>query len=254
MHKAQQYIDSFIYPGVRTNLSLLLNPISATKAFSLDVCIKSDGADYIYSAAISVGEAIRGLCNGLTSWATVKLYYATFYSLRAILAFDGTCIFYIGRKPYSLAALAGSVPKKNEGTTHKVVIKVFKNLNIEPRLLSQQIDLQCPLEWLMENRERANYKFSRFIEPMIPNCFEIILSKGIRRSLHEYLIDTSMMHAFDPDHAMVAYPLTTLRIACKRFVESGIGGLQFKEKSLLRSLFQDNSGPLSELIRLFDDL
>lgn len=253
MHKTQKYINS-IYPNAIKNKALLLKPINAASAGMLESCVKCDGKDYVYSSAVSVGEAIRGLCRGMTSWATVELYYAAFYSLRAILAFENVCIFYIGGTPYSLHSSAGSIPKKMKGTTHKAVFSTYKEFRAEPVLLSQQINLQCPLEWLMEKREDTNYKVSKFVEPEIPRHYCMALSSGIRRSINEYLTDNVMLYAFDPDHAMIAYPLKSLQIACDKLLKLGLPGYGDEEKVLLRSLFRDSNGPISELIRIFDGL
>jgi hypothetical protein len=56
--------------------------------------LEEDAKDYYFSGLLSFVEALRGPPCGLSSWATVKLYYSVFYTLRAILALNEVAIFY----------------------------------------------------------------------------------------------------------------------------------------------------------------
>jgi hypothetical protein len=209
--------------------------------------LKGDAVSYTYSATVSIGDAISGVRKELFTWTTVKLYYSTFYAFRALLALNGVCIFYIGRKPYCIEVKPGQTAKKRAGQTHKVVLDEFKNRNIEPSLLSQQIDLEDPLVWLISKREDANYKDAKFCEPNVPNHFKKIVDFGLRQAVKEYLLDTSSLYLFDPDHAILAYPLKTLQILYEQIVSPGNFNFRDEEVSYLCQLFSDQQGPIPEM-------
>jgi len=62
-------------------------------------------------------------------------------------------------------------------------------------------------------REDANYKTPKFPDPTVPAHFSSLDSIGVGRALHGYVDDQSMLYAFDPDHAAIAFPIECLRRA-----------------------------------------
>lgn len=247
MHQAQAYIRNNLLPGTPSVSLVESYTLNLSASNSLLNHLKSDAISYTYSATVSIGDAVLGARRKLFTWATVKLYYAAFYALRALLALNSVCIFYVGTKPYSMEVRPGQAATKRDGQTHKVVLNEFKNRNIEPFLLSQQIDLEDPLEWLMERREEANYKNARFCEPNIPPHFKKIVDFGLRQSLKEYILDNSGLYVFDPDHAILAYPLKTLQILYAKIVSPGGFTFRDDEVSYLCQLFSDQHGPIPEM-------
>jgi hypothetical protein len=259
-HHAQVYINTTLFPGNPASSHIENRSINQTEANALLRHLKNDAVSYIYSSIVSVGNAILSIRKELLTWATVKLYYATFYGVRSLLAINGVCIFYIKTSPtkttpFILTVQAGQIAKKGNGQTHKLVLSEFrKRNNIEPRLLSQYIGLQDPLEWLIERREEANYKTAKFLEPQVPRHFDKIIDHGLRRVIKEYLCDTSDLYMFDPDHAILAYPLRGIQIACKKLWMSGDFSLKSDEISYLCQLFNDQSGPIPEMHALLKNL
>jgi hypothetical protein len=248
-HQAQAYISTLI-PGT--------TPVSATKsrvltlreANSLLNYLRSDALSYIYSAIVSIGDATVSLRKELFTWATVKLYYATFYAFRASLALDSICIFYIGQKPYALEVNPGKAPARREGQTHKIVLEEFRKRQPEHFLLSQQIALKDPLDWLVDKREEANYRNARFCEPNVPKHFEKIINYGLRQSIKVYLRDSSDLYVFDPDHAILAYPLRSLQLVYKKMLTVPNFHLKDDEVKYLCQLFHDQNGPIPEMYHL----
>lgn len=237
-------------------LSQNITPVEITRhafdfatANTLSDCLKNDAANYLYSSAVSIADAINGLRRGLVSWATVKLYYSTFYSCKGILALHNIGVIYIGTKPYVVEAISGKIISKSSGTTHKIVLSEFKSRNFEHSLLSQDISLVQPLDWLIEKRESANYKNSRFSEPITPDHFKKILDIGLRKSINAYVVDPDT-YAFDPDHAILAYPIKTLKIAYSLLEKEGKSWSN-DEKKYISSLFKDESGPITEIYKMF---
>jgi hypothetical protein len=245
MHQSQKYISEELLPGTPSRSQIENYFLGLAEASKLVNFLGGDSIGYTYSATISIGDATLNIQKGLYTWATVKLYYSTFYAFRALLALNKICIFYVGRKPYALEVKAGKAPRKKDGPTHKVVLEEFRSWNSGHFLLSQQIGLSDPLEWLMEKREDANYKQAKFCEPEVPNHFKRIIDSGLRQSIQEYLSDTSGIYTFDPDHSMIAYPLKVLDFLYKEVYASGDFSLRKEDIIYLCNLFKDKKGPIS---------
>ena len=245
MHKAQTYIGT-LFTGTPPDAIVKAHVINRAEATQICSYLHNDALSYLYSATVTVGDAIRGIRQNLFTWATVKLYYATFYSCRALLALDDICIFYVGRKPFSIEARAGNSPRRKQGQTHKVVLDEFVSQRVVSQLISQPIGYDDPLDWLMAKRENANYRLAKFEEPNIPDHFQKIVTLGVRQALTAYLQDSSNIYLFDVDHAIVAYPITTLQHAYDRM--RTFDNLRFtdREMSYLCGLFRDNQGPIPE--------
>lgn len=183
--------------------------------------LEDDAGGLFYSAIITLADALKGISLGYFSWATVKLYYSSFYAVRSLLAANNVSLFYVGSKPYSLYLVSGSSPKREHGVTHKVVWSVLgRELSSSPLLGS--ISSVGAYEWLTHLREEANYKNARFPDPIIPSHFTQIDRMGIPGAVALYVRDTSLLYPFDPDHAAIAYPIECLRIAGNALRQSGI--------------------------------
>lgn len=148
-----------------------------------------------------------------------------------------------------LFAQAGSSPTKLDGTTHKVVLSRFSNINPHHFILSQDIDLINPFDWLMARREEANYKNARFWEPLAPAHFCKIESGGLRPHVKEYCGSDYTLYLFDKDHAMLAYPLHVIRVVVTLLKSNGIS-LSDEDIKQLKSYLCDKSGPIPELHNL----
>jgi len=258
-HQAQIYINNIIAQKP-AQYAIENHALNNTEASALLQRLSNDATSYIYSSIVSLADATLGINKGMFTWATVKLYYASFYAIRSLLASHGVCIFYIQTSPHKstlfvLDSKPGQLPKKGKGTTHKLVLETFKAHNIEPYILSQLIDLEEPLEWLMQKREEANYKIAKFSEPQVPKHFEKIIQYSLRRAIKDYLSDTSGLYLFDPDHAILSYPLRLIQIAYDKLLISNSLALTNEEIIYLRQLFCDKNGyPLPEIHQMFKNL
>lgn len=229
-------------------------PLNATQATTMQSALADDAQDYYYSACVSVVDALRGLHCGFYTWATVKLYYSVFYTLRAALAADKVCVFYIDEKtPFSISAAAGRMAVKGSGNTHEFVLALFTTENPGHKFVVQSIDLVPPLKWLVSKRIECNYRIPRFAEPEAPKYFQHVESKGVRRLVEAYLADTSDIYTFDKEHAMLALPLNALVELGKRV--KGIGGVRIStdELAMMTSECCDDAGPLSQMVALFEE-
>ncbi|WP_186132867.1 hypothetical protein [Burkholderia gladioli] len=225
--------------------------LNAAQAVALRHALNRDATDYVYSGVVSIGDAVQAIERALFTWATVKLYYAVFYMTRALLASHGTAIFYDGTKPYSWDSVAGAMAVKKDGPTHKVVLTSFKTVLPTSPLLSQPIGAEPALDWLMKRREEVNYATPRFSEPSAPAHFDLIARTGVRKSVSAYLRDDSFLYAFDPQHAILAFPIEALKMVLKPRPTGGVGiTLTENDRKYLAGLYIDKAGPIADAVNL----
>ncbi|MGA3309894.1 MAG: hypothetical protein ABSD08_14955 [Xanthobacteraceae bacterium] len=249
--EASLYASSLQLP-LRAAPVALRGPLTQLEAQILADKLANDSQKSIYSALISVADALRGLEQGFSTWPAVKLYYTTFYAIRALLALEDICLYYVSNKEYWIECIASSfparAPNRVRGSTHKFVFAVFEQRFPNSPLLSQTIDGEGPFDWLMLKREEANYISARFIEPQENQLFKFVRKHGIRRLCLEYLKDDSF--AFDPDHAILSYPMFLLRHIRDLGVRGRTCVLDEAEDEKYERYFADQFGPLQPLIDL----
>jgi hypothetical protein len=216
----------------------------------LSNALVEDARDAIYSGVLTVGEATHGLDRRLFTWATVKLYYSVFYLTRALLGINGVGLIYVNRTPHVWKAAAGERPDKQSGTTHAVALQAFQSFMPGSLLLSQTIGADDPFDWLMGKREAANYKAVRFSEPSAPAHFASVERHGVRRLLGDYIGDDRHLFAFDPDHAMLAFPIETMKLTLKALKNSTAAPLLIDDTTYLASQCFDRRGLIADFRRL----
>lgn len=255
MHHAALFVRTLYPTAVLKGPAAAPPPLSAANANTLSSYLAQDAISYAYSGAITLSESISSASRDYYTWSTVKAYYATFYFVRAILAFNGTGIFYDGKTPWNITSVAGQVPEKGKGTTHQFAMTLFRKKLASNWLLSQLIGLDDPLEWLQERREDANYKLARFVEPAIPAYFVKISTAGVRKSITLYLQTGNEFLAFDADHAILAYPLQAL-IHCvaaakhRAAITTAASPFSNADLKFLSSICKDKAGLIPEFPRL----
>ena len=246
MHHASALVGTLGNGG-----TFLDRPLSGAEAAQLEQLLRVDAANYLYSACVSIGDAVQAIDRALYSWATVKLYYSSFYILRSLLAFSGRALMYEGNKPRILTCLGGEVPAPIAAKgTHQAVISYFAKSFPRSPLLSQDIGTDRPFQWLMYRREEANYNNGRFIDPHCPEHFKAVVQAGVRRSTSEYVDDRTFLYAFDPSHAMLALPIEALKQAVSH---PNFDVATFRDpetQRFFRVLFADRSGSLSGILQL----
>jgi hypothetical protein len=251
MHKSQNYLLSSLYKGKPTKEYVTSQILSASQAGALEVLLREDAIDYLYSATVSLGDALGGISRELFTWATVKLYYSTFYAMRARLAVRGVGLFYVKAKPFSIFARPGQSARTEKGQTHKVVLDLFRRHNLDPFMLSQPIGTDDPLQWLMNLREEVNYKMARFTEPDVPQHFAKLCNLSLRQACSCYLEDATAMYVFDPDHAIVAFPLSLIERSCREFQRHGLSIRKKEDTAFFNKLISDKKGPLAHVLNIF---
>jgi len=208
-HESSHFLKSkhFLPIPTRTNFTL-----SSNDATSLSNALGKDSEGYLYNGLLSIGTGIQSILNNNYGWATVKFYYSVFYLARANLGVNDIGIVYDGSKPFSILSQSGEQLQKRKGTTHKLVLDQFRQNFSTHVMLGNQINGQCPLEWLMEQRELMNYRLAVMPDPNVPEQYEEIINsnKTIRQWLNIYLSDNTEVYAFNEEHACLAYPFKFL--------------------------------------------
>lgn len=247
MHHAQARIASMGSKG-----GFLDRPLTAGEAAQIEQLLRIDATNYLYSACVSIGEALQGIERSLFTWATVKLYYSAFYLLRSLLALSGRALAYNGTKPRTLSCRAGEVSISLGAVrgTHQTVIEYFTRSFPGSPLLSQEIVNEAPFKWLMLQREEANYSEARFGDPRCPTLFETIVRSGVRRTTAVYVSDKTYLYAFDPDHAILALPIEALKQVVAHPKLDIAANTDADSQRLLRTLFSDRSGPMRDFLEL----
>jgi hypothetical protein len=255
-HRASEYISKNITLGLVAR-DLAIRQLTSHEAGTLRLSLVEDARNYFVNAAYSIAGAVDALRKEMTTWPTVQLYYSVFYSLRGVLALHGYCAYYLGKRPFILEALVGKSFRKPSGgkqatTTHGCVLRGFKSAFPSHYLVSQQIGVEDPLEWITDRRVEANYVNARFWEPAWPEHFAELRRNSLRRLLGAYMQDRTGLYAFDPDHAMLAYPIEA--VACLRDELKGkaVLSLDHETKRSISRAFRDSAGAFPGAIQFFD--
>jgi hypothetical protein len=131
-----------------------------------------------------------------------------------------------------------------------VVLSLFGQVFAGDSLLSQPIGGEPALEWLVNRREDANYGQGRFADPRAPDHFLRVTQLGFRRALNAYLNEASSLYVFDPDHAMIAFPLAAL-LRARAELRSKNFQVEIESGRFLSGLGRDRSGRIVGLDKLF---
>lgn len=204
--------------------------LTKQEAELLKVSIKEDALDYFYNAALSFAEGIDSIYQRRYSWATVKLYYSVFYSLRASMAVNNVAILVnqgVLRLKLSEAETPYGTNNKKYKSTHKGTISHYIDLyNGADTLLTNKIDGLNVYEWLEELREITNYREVCFLDPQCINTwsvFEDALNLGkLTELLTKLQEDNNYVFCFLEDYASVAIPIKRLQQTIKDLVDNGL--------------------------------
>ena len=200
--------------------------ITKQQAEDLEVLLENEVASYYYKALLSYMESIPAIKNKLFSWATVRLYYSVFYSVKAFLACNNIAMLLAERRLFYIKAKEGETFKRcDDMTDHKGTIltlcKIFKNTEM---LLTNNIDGMDAYQWMMKKREEVNYRDMDFHDPNPPEFWEMINEEienlGIK-SVIEKLVNDNWLYCFQEEYAILAVPTKRLITTVKEIKKAG---------------------------------
>lgn len=208
--------------------------LDTPNAYQYSNVLKEDASDLFYKGMLSLKEGLTGFLQRNYSWAVVKLYYSTFYMIRADLAIrDYGLIRH--RSVYYLEANSGSMPltkgkkganRKRYSGDHKSTINYYEDLfSNSDILLSQNLEGLSSYEWLMKKRERINYQERTFNEPTCSdflNYIDIEIKSGRFNELLNEIINDNYVKTFQPEYAALAIPIKRAILTKKTFTDNSI--------------------------------
>lgn len=189
--------------------------ITKQQADDIGQLLEDEISSYYYKALLSYMESIPALNNKLFSWATVRLYYSVFYSIKAYLACNKIAILRAERKLFYIKAKENESFRRCDDTTdHKGTIltlcKLFKRSDL---LLSNNINDMDVYHWMMQRREEVNYKDMDFHDPLPPDFWDIlnreIVQQGIR-SVVDKMVNDNWLYCFQDEYAILGVPTKRL--------------------------------------------
>lgn len=239
---------------------LSVPPLNQIQSYDLSVILQQDAEKYYYCALVSFAEAVRGCKSFAWSWSIIKLYYSSFFAARSLLAIENIAVCFIGKSEKYIIAKPNeglnkfpkqkftttardTNDKKQINGTHGAVMYLFEETFINERLLSQDIDQLYPSEWLVRERETANYRTDYFKDPTPPICMNSISTYGPDTLISAYDQDETSLYTFDEGHAILSYPTALLKHTFNRLKQHNSTNFLIPEserrRDFLNSLLSD---------------
>ena len=181
---------------------------------------KLDALDFFNNAVISLSEGIDAIYLRRFSWATVKLYYAIYYLLRASLAAK-KYVLMRNQSMFRLKLKAGEKPyntrnrkfNATHGGTIAHYVDIYSNADI---LLSNKIGERNVYEWMEHARDVINYLDVSFRDPQTLKIWDKFREAAENRQLTSLLSriqnDNDYIYCFQEDFAVVAIPIKRLQL------------------------------------------
>lgn len=194
---------------------------SSEQIQQLHGALVEDAQSYLYNGIISFGAAVQSIGTKNYGWAVVKLYYSVFYLARAKLAIGSQksivydVVLTKGKektKPYLVSLPPNDILQQQTiPSTHKLILRLLPKHFPNNSLANSQVgkDNMPVLDWLMKQRECANYTSVRMPDPEPPEILKKIIEGGdINKWLETYKQD--LIYVTDEEHVCLAYPFLLL--------------------------------------------
>ncbi|MBK9080796.1 MAG: hypothetical protein IPL88_01335 [Rhizobiales bacterium] len=173
-----------------------------------------DGAWLYRSAVLSLISGLTSLELGYRSWPVIQMYYSAFFAVKSILFSNAICLYYNLKKPMKIECITGSSPTQlkyaDARSSHKCAFKEFSQ-TFNNHQLNGYIGVNSAFDWIQQKREEVNYSNYCMNMDDIYEMFHFV-DGGIRKIVLQYAGDMNI-HAFLPEHAMIAFPMLAVRSA-----------------------------------------
>ena len=204
-----------------------------------------DMATFYYKAVMSLAEGIACVARKNYTWATIKLYYSTYFSLRASLLSRYYVLVRANRNLYYFEIKPGAVflsPQK-DNTDHGGTIEVYENIfGSSDFMCIDEIEGVSLLAWLKNCREIVNYKDEEFHDPEVSELWEYIDRKMESTSvsmLVDEFINKKKECCTSSDTAIVAIPINRILMTSQDIRNNGISAMTDKQKEWIRTILAD---------------
>ena len=209
--------------------------------------LEDEIASYYYKSLLSYMESIVALDKKLFSWATIKLYYSVFYSVKAYLACQNIAILRANRRLFYVKAKENeSISRCGDTTDHKGTILTLNKLYRNDKLLSNNIDDMDVYQWMMRKREEVNYKDLDFHDPNAPDFWRILNEEieqdGIKTVI-DHMVEDDWLYCFQDEYAILGIPTKRIILTVDEIHKQGKQLIILDEK---KTLIDSMSNILSE--------
>ncbi len=204
--------------------------------------------EYYYKSLLSYVEGVKSAGEKCYSWATVKLYYSVFYSLRAFLACNKIAFVRAGTKNSKLLYFkiqSGEKYKSCPGSTdHKGTIEVQKMYFAKQDfLLSQEMieggNTMSSYEWLARRREEVNYKDIMFRDPEPFQYWEEIENSIVKDGMGntvKKMLDDNWSLCFQDEYGILGIPTKRLLLTVQAMKLEGYSLGNTERESFAKSI------------------
>ncbi len=224
--------------------------INAVDYNRLSNCLKSDMDGFFLNSLLSYSAAIDSLLKENFSWATIKLYYALFYSIKAELSRSGFVIFYHDNKLYSGLNQVGGQFKSIKGNSHDAIFKLFSSQFPQNKFVKNNINNSNSFKWFKENRELVNYRINPMLDPKVSLLYVKPIS-NLRVWISNYISDNNNnIYTFDNEHAYLAFTTQIIEELFQEYKNVNRKNIYLEEDNFkhLKKNLSDSNGPIPILI------
>lgn len=164
--------------------------------------IQADTIEASYSSVISYVEALKGMKFGSYSWSVVKLYYSSFYCIKAFNYLSSIVPFNSGKQEL-LFDMNSNLFLAGGKSSHHWNWSSFRSVRRLTNWYYSE-DSEAAYSEMRKYREDCNYRFP-FSDPKTPGCL-ISQETRIERRFRTYRDDSGFFFTYLPDHLSLSYP------------------------------------------------
>jgi hypothetical protein len=139
-----------------TEMQLSLFRLRDEERIQIGSALNGDATDSAYAAAISYVEAVAGLDRRSIAWSVIKLYYTSFYCIRAFMLINAVIPFNWGSE--YILDLPGNTFFKGGRSSHVWNWNVFERITALRSQWIYSVDSRKAYETLRGYREDINYR------------------------------------------------------------------------------------------------
>lgn len=172
---------------------------------------KQDAKGSYEKGVISFLGALNDFKNKNYSWSMIKLYYSTYYNLRAMLILEGFVPLSVWLKSVVEIFVDGNIRfDKNYRSDHKHAVFVLEKKFSNDYTLSNKLDDKHVYSHLLSMREDINYRKRSFSDPNLIDYISEDVANRFELYLNLYIEDEFKTYPFLKGHFPIAFSLLRL--------------------------------------------
>ena len=200
-----------------------------------------DMITYFYKAVLSLAEGLACVSRKNYTWATIKLYYSTYFGLRAALLSRNYVLVRALRYIYYFEITPGAAfQTPQENTDHGATIEVYQQIfGSSDFMCMDEIDGMSLLSWFKNCREIVNYKDEEVHDPEVSDLWRYIdqeMDKTSLVTLVDEFINKKHESCVSNDTAVMAIPINRILMIAQEIRNNGIDAMSDKQKEWIRSI------------------